>query len=93
MTHTNRPPPIQIGLSTLLAFTAAVAILFGTLRWLEVPPRASAIVLLVLVVGLLAAIGLVVAIANAGWDSTEERPEEGNTKTQTDKNAEKARKV
>lgn len=61
----ERPRPIQIGLSTLMLLTAAVAILFGTLRSLGVPPRAGAIVLAVLVVGLLAAVGLVIVIAQS----------------------------
>jgi hypothetical protein len=58
-------------LRTLLGITAAVAMLFGVLRWLGVPPRASLLVLAVLTVGSIAAVGLVVAIAR--WLAAESR--------------------
>ncbi len=60
-----RSPAIQIRLSTLLGITAAVAVLFGTLRWLGVPPRASLLVLVVLLAGAMAAVGLVVVLARS----------------------------
>jgi len=60
-----RTPAIQIRLSTLLGITAAVAVLFGTLRWLGVPPRASLLVLVVLLAGAVAAVGLVVILARS----------------------------
>ena len=63
-------PPLQFGLRTLLVLTAAFGLLFATLKWLGVPPLASFIVLVVLTVSVLAAIGLVVAIA--GWVPGEE---------------------
>jgi Flp pilus assembly protein TadB len=64
MSHQRpRTPAIQIRLSTLLGITAAVAVLFGTLRWLGVPPRASLLVLVVLMAGAMAAVGLVVILA------------------------------
>ena len=59
----HRPPAIQIGLRTLLGITAAVALLFGVLRWLGAPAEASLLVLVVLTVGAIAAVGLMVAIA------------------------------
>ena len=62
-----RPAPLQFGLRTLLGVTTAVAILFGVLRWLNVPPRAGLLVLVVAVAGALAAVGLVAVIA--GWGS------------------------
>ncbi len=67
MTRPERPrsPAIQIRLSTLLWVTAAVAVLFGTLRWLGVPPRASLLVLVVLLAGAMAAVGLVVVLARS----------------------------
>jgi hypothetical protein len=58
-------PTIQIRLRTLLVITAAVAVLFGVLRWLEVPPQASLIVLAILGVGAAAAVGLVAIIAGS----------------------------
>lgn len=61
-----RQPPLQFGLRTLLGLTAGTALLFGVLRWLDVPPRASLIVLLVAVAGAVAALGLVAVIAGQG---------------------------
>jgi hypothetical protein len=61
----DRPKPIQFRLATLLAITAAVATLFGTLRWMGVPAQASLVVLVVLVAGSLAAFGLVLVIASS----------------------------
>jgi hypothetical protein len=61
----TRTPAIQIRLRTLLAITAAVAMLFGLLRWLEVPAQASLIVLAILGVGAIAAVGLVAVIAGS----------------------------
>jgi hypothetical protein len=62
---TRRQVPLQFGLRSLLVVTAAVAVLFGTLRWLGVTPFASAIVLVIIVVSVAAALGLVVAIASS----------------------------
>ena len=60
----ERPrPPLQFSLRSLLGITVAVAGLFGTLRWLDVSPRASAMVLLIVTVSVIAALGLVVAVA------------------------------
>jgi high-affinity Fe2+/Pb2+ permease len=81
-----RPPAIQIGLGTLLGITAAVAILFGVLRWLEVPAQASLLVLVMLTAGAIAAVGLVVAIARwlaaeaqrAGQQPTPGSPRDGD---------------
>lgn len=78
MNDRPRTPAIQIRLSTLLAITAAVAVLFGTLRWLGVPPRASLLVLVVLMAGAMAAVGLVVILARflaaEATDDEEQRP-------------------
>jgi len=67
-TETPRPPPLQFGLRTVFAITVALALLFGTLEWLGVPPRASFLVLVVLAVSMLAAVVLGVVIAGAGND-------------------------
>lgn len=56
-------PRRQFGLRTLFATTAACALLFSTFRWLGVPPRASVFIAGLLAVSLLAALGLVIAIA------------------------------
>jgi hypothetical protein len=62
----GRPrPPLQFGLKGLLLLTAAVAALFGALRWLGISPFAGVVVLAILVVGAAAALGLAVAIAAA----------------------------
>lgn len=65
MPDTHRPPPLQFRLRSLLAMAVAVCVLFGTLRWLNVPPRASLIVLIILTVSAAAALALVVAIAGS----------------------------
>ncbi len=64
----RRRPPLQFSLRTLLTLPVAVGLLFGTLRWLDVPPLASAIVLAILVVSAAAALGLLAAVAAADDD-------------------------
>jgi hypothetical protein len=64
----RRPPPLQFSLRAVLLITFAVSLLFGTLRWLDVSPLASAMVLVILIVSVAAALGLVVAIASASDD-------------------------
>ena len=56
-------PPLQFGISSLMLITAAVALLFGTLRWLGASTTTSAIVLVILIIGVALALGLVVAIS------------------------------
>ena len=71
----RRPPPLQFRLRTMFLVTAALCVLFATLRWLGVPPFAGYVVLIVLAVSVLAALGLVVAIAGSmpnGRDDEEE---------------------
>jgi hypothetical protein len=63
------PRPLQFTIRGLLGATAAVALVFGVLRWLSVPPRASAIILAILALGVIAAIGLVAAIGSGGDDA------------------------
>ncbi len=58
-----RKPPLQFTLPALFGVTAALAVLFGALSWLGVPPLASFLVLVVLAVSVLAALALVVVIA------------------------------
>lgn len=65
MDDQRRRPPLQFRLRSLLAMAVAVCLLFGTLRWLNVPPRASLIVLVILAVSAAAALALVVAIAGS----------------------------
>lgn len=55
-------PPLQYSLRGLLLLTAATALLFGTLRWLGVPPEVSVLILIVLLIAGVAAIGLMIAI-------------------------------
>ncbi len=57
--------PLQFSLRAVLGIMVVVSLLFGTLRWLGVPPEASAVVMVILIVSVLAALGLVIAIANA----------------------------
>ena len=70
-----RRPPLQFGLRTMFVITAAFGLLFASLKWLGVPPLASCIVLALLAVSVLAALGLVVAIAasTTGEEDDEER--------------------
>ncbi|MCE5266484.1 MAG: hypothetical protein LLG00_01170 [Planctomycetaceae bacterium] len=57
--------PLQFSLRALLTLPIAVGLLFGTLRWLNVPPVASLIVLAIIVVSAAAAVGLLAALAAA----------------------------
>ncbi len=66
--HEDARPPLQFGLRTMLIVTSVVAMLFGTLRWLEVSTRASVMILVILVVSVLAALALVASIAGARDD-------------------------
>jgi hypothetical protein len=52
----------------MLMVTTALALVFGTLKWLGVPPGELWLVLAVLAVGVPAAIGLLVAIAGSEED-------------------------
>jgi Flp pilus assembly protein TadB len=63
-------PPLQFSLRALLMLPVAVGLLFGTLRWLGVPPLANAIVLVILVVSVAAALGLLAAVAAADDEET-----------------------
>jgi len=54
--------PLQFRLGSLLVLSAAVALVFGLLRYAGVSARAAAVVLVVLVVGAVAGMGLIVAI-------------------------------
>ncbi len=67
-TDPQRKPPLQFSLRAMLGMMVAVAVLFGTLRWLDVSPAASAVVLVILVLGALAAVALLAAIAGGGED-------------------------
>ena len=60
-----RQPPLQFRLRTMLIITAVFAAIFAVLKWLEVPPRDSLIVLILLAVSVIAALGLVVVIAGS----------------------------
>ncbi len=66
-----KQPALQFRLRSILVITVAIAMLFGLLRWLGVPPQASVIVMVVLGVSLAAAVGLVVVIAR-GMDGGQE---------------------
>jgi hypothetical protein len=68
MTNDERKPPLQFGLRAMLGMMVAVSVLFGTMRWLGVSPTGGALVLVVLVLGSLAAVGLLASIANSGED-------------------------
>jgi hypothetical protein len=75
MTSRERPPapPLQFRLQALLALMVVVSLLFGLLRWLNVPPLAATIVLVILVVSVVAAVGLVWAIsASQGGDTDDD---------------------
>jgi hypothetical protein len=61
----NQRRPLQFSLRSLLGLTVAVALVFGTLRWLEVSATAGAVVLVILIVAVAAAVALLAAIAAA----------------------------
>lgn len=61
----QRRAPLQFGIGAVLVATVAVASLFAALRWLKVSPQAQYIVLAVLAVSVIAALGLLVAIAGS----------------------------
>ncbi len=61
----SRRRPLQFSLRSLLGLTVVVALLFGTLRWLDVSATASAVVLVILIVAVVAAVALLAAIAGA----------------------------
>ena len=63
-----RRAPLQFSIRALLGMAVAVAVLFGMLRWLEVSPQVSAIILIIIAVAVAAAVGVAVAIAAAGDD-------------------------
>ena len=63
-----KPPPLQFGIKTLLGMMVAVGLIFGTLRWIGASEQTSYIVMGILIVSLLAAVGLIVAIAKIGGD-------------------------
>ena len=71
----RRPPPLQFRLRTMFLVTAAFCVLFGTLRWLGVPPLAGFIVLVVLGVSVPAAVLLVVVIAGSMTGEEDDDPE------------------
>jgi len=54
--------PLQFRLGSLMVLTAVTAALFGLLRWVGVSPKAAAVVLVVLVIGAIAALGLIAAV-------------------------------
>ncbi len=62
----NLRRPLQFSLRSLLALTAVVAMIFGTLRWLEVSTTASVVVLVILVAASAAALALLAAIVKTG---------------------------
>lgn len=68
----NRPAPLQFGIGAVLAATAAMAGLFGLLRWFDVAVRAQVIVLAVLGVSVVAAAALLVAIAGSDTGEDDE---------------------
>ncbi|MBN2024154.1 MAG: hypothetical protein JW809_15330 [Pirellulales bacterium] len=68
---TRRPWRPQFGIKTLLAATAALAVLLGALRWMEATPGEMAIVLGVVVLSAAAAVGLVLALAAAVDDDND----------------------
>jgi hypothetical protein len=64
----HSPPPLQFGISSLLWIMLAVALIFSTLRWLQVPPATSLIILALLAASALAVVVLVAAISKVEDD-------------------------
>ena len=66
MTQSDGPSnrrPLQFSLRSLLGLMVVVALVFGTLRWLEVSATASGVVLAILIVAVAAAVALLAVIA------------------------------
>lgn len=63
MTAPRRRRPVQFGVRTMLAATAAVAVLLALVKWMGATPKEIAIVSGILAVSVLAAVGLVLALA------------------------------
>jgi hypothetical protein len=61
----TRGRPLQFRLAGALGVMAAVSVVCAMLRWMNVEPKTGAIILLVLAVSVVAAILLVVAIAQS----------------------------
>ncbi len=61
--HPASRPPLQFGLSTLLGVMVAVSLIFGVLRWLDLPAWVGYLILAVLAASSLAGLGLAVMIA------------------------------
>jgi hypothetical protein len=64
----HSPPPLQFGLSSLLWLMLAVGLIFGTLRWMQVPATTSLIVMAILAVSGLAVVALIAAISKVEDD-------------------------
>jgi hypothetical protein len=64
----HSPPPLQFGISTLLWLMVAVGLIFGTLRWMQVPATTSLIVMAILAVSAFAVVLLVAAISKVEDD-------------------------
>lgn len=63
-----KQPALQFRLRTLMVITAVLAALFATLKWLGLPPTAGFIILAVIAVSVVAAVGLLVVIAESVTD-------------------------
>jgi hypothetical protein len=58
----DRPPPLQFSLRSLFGLMFAVALIFGTLRWMNVSTATHLIVMAVLLISGLVVVLLVAAI-------------------------------
>ena len=63
MSAPRRRRPVQFGVRTMLAATAAVAVLLALVKWMGATPKEIAIVSGILAASVLAAVGLVLALA------------------------------
>jgi hypothetical protein len=66
--HQRRSPPLQFGLGSLFWLMLAVGLIFGTLKWMQVPAITCLIVMGVLAVSALAVVLLVAAITKVEDD-------------------------
>jgi hypothetical protein len=58
-----RRRPVQFGIRTMLAATTAVAVLLAVVKWMGATPKEIVIVCGILAASVLAAVGLVLALA------------------------------
>lgn len=79
----QRPAPFQFSLRAMLGILTAMAVLMSLLQWAGAPREVSILVLVILVIGSVAAVGLLLVIAKAA-QSDSESPEASKPESKGD---------